>query len=44
MSVVSPPFQDDYRAYENLLKRVASSLNIQVEVILESLHGMVDVL
>lgn len=44
MSVVSSPLQDDYRAYEKLLKRVASSLDIQVEVVQESLHGMVDVL
>lgn len=39
----SSPVQDDYRSY-HMLKRIASSLDIQVVVAYESSHKLVDIL
>lgn len=36
--------QDDYRAYQGLLKRIAASLDIPVEIVQESPHRLVNIL
>lgn len=38
------PSQDDYRTHQQLLKRVAQNLGIQVEEVRESFHALVDIL